>query len=193
MRTSTKITVLIVLGVVVIFNLTRLLMQHEPGKEKRPHQQQIATTETKLVASQSKVALLQKQLEDNTRLLTETLTRLEAVNKASEKVVAYAKRLEFAALNGSPSNIESHTTPTSMRRTPQSRPAVEVYDRIGPLRERIRDTEVSLAIMKNNVNESSDPDIRVFRRAQIERFEDGLGQMQNELANLETEAQVAQR
>lgn len=86
-------------------------------------------------------------------------------------------------LNASTPRTDSPTARTKM----DAKGAEELKDVIGCLRDRIRSTEISLVVMKNSVNESTDPGVRKFRRIQIERFEEGLAEMQTELANLSAE------
>jgi len=58
-------------------------------------------------------------------------------------------------------------------------------DQMEALRRRIMDTNNSLVAKRQNLNESSDPEIKAFRRGQIQSFEIGLEQLQAELTKLE--------
>jgi len=60
----------------------------------------------------------------------------------------------------------------------------ELQAQLGSLQIRRRQTELSLGIMREHVNDSRDPDVRKWRRAQIKEFEIGLSEMKANEARL---------
>lgn len=112
----------------------------------------------------------------------------EDIYEAGEAAEKYLRASGKPAVN--PTSIipvrPSASAATKPNTAGANRSARELKDTIGVRSNRIRATEVSLAVMKNSVNESSDPGVRAFRRSQIEQFEEELIDMKTELSDLKT-------